>query len=462
MSTLDNLYQKMPAFIQTLMCSGYGFLLKRRRYNKEYFRIEKEYVDRDFYSSEQLQAFSWDELKKLVIFAQNHVPYYKKHFEKTGISADQINSPEDFARCIPVLTKAEVQANLADFSPDTLDEMETMEVKTSGTTGTGLVFPVTIDADRRQWALWWRYRMRFGIDHSTWYAHFYGKSVVPLSQDKPSFWRINYPGRQILFSAYHMQEDNMEAYVDALNHYKPLWIQGYPSLLVLIAEAVIQHGGLTYQPEVVTIGAESLLPHQKHIIEQAFGVGCRQHYGLTEMAANISECPEGNLHVDEDFAHVEFLDDGNGMYDIVSTGFVNKAFVLLRYKTGDTASLPTGNASCSCGRAGRLVTDIDGRIEDYIVTPDGRKIGRLDHIVKDMVNIKECQIIQNAPDKITFNVVKGGSYKQADEQRLIVETKNRIGDLIDITINYTESLTRSKTGKLRFVVSELKDNQQTL
>jgi phenylacetate-CoA ligase len=253
-----------------------------------------------------------------------------------------------------------------------------------------------------------------------------------------------------------MSDRYLPYYVEELNRRRPPWIQGYPSLLALLAGYMeTSHHGLTYRPRVVTIGAESLLPHQKQLIKRAFGADCRQHYGTTEAVANISECIEGRLHVDEDFSWVEFVPDTNESVRIIGTGFCNQAFVLLRYEVGDHAVLPGSNVACPCGNTGRIVDAIDGRIEDYVVTPDGRRIGRLDHILKDMVNVRECQILQEEIGRVEFRVVRGPRFTDRDRTTLLVEARRRLGDGVRIDLSYADALHRSKTGKLRFVVSKV-------
>ena len=205
----------------------------------------------------------------------------------------------------------------------------------------------------------------------------------------------------------------------------------------------------------MTTGAENLLPHQAAAIERAFGVRPTQHYGLAEGAANISQCERGSLHVDEDFAAVEFIPTGkDGLHRIVGTNLTNTATPLLRYDTQDLATLRDGS-SCGCGRPGRVVERVDGRLEDYVVLRNGARIGRMDHIFKDMVRIQEAQIHQAAPGEMTIRVVRGAGYGDDDERALHRETLKRLGDDMDVRIEYVHSLPRSRTGKLRFVLSEI-------
>ena len=262
-------------------------------------------------------------------------------------------------------------------------------------------------------------------------------------------------GRQILFSGYHMSPANLSAYVAELRRWKPPWLFGYPSLLSLLASHVLDSGtDMGYEIRWITIGAETLLDHQADVIARAFGVRPTQHYGMAEAVANISECDRGGLHVDEDFAPVEFVPVGDdGSCKIVGTNYTNPATALLRFEMKDLATVRP-DASCGCGRPGRVVVRLDGRIEDYVVLRNGSKLGRMDHIFKDMVNIKEAQIYQPRVGEMTIRVVRGSAYSARDEQALLQEAVKRVGDEMSVQIAYVDSLPRGPTGKLRLVVSD--------
>jgi len=258
-----------------------------------------------------------------------------------------------------------------------------------------------------------------------------------------------------MFSAYHMSPTNMGDYVDELRRRRPPWLHGYPSLLVLLAAYILESGAdLGYKVRWVTTGAENLLPQQADVIERAFGVRPKQHYGMAEAVANFSECEYGALHVDEDFAAVEFIPNSDGPgFRVIGTNFTNLATPLLRYDVQDIVTLTEGK--CPCGRPGRIVSHIDGRYEDYIILKNGTRLGRMDHIFKDMVNVREAQIYQKIPGEIIIRVVRGPKYTEANEKTLFQETRKRVGSDTKIYIEYVDHLKRSKTGKLRFVISEI-------
>jgi phenylacetate-CoA ligase len=102
-----------------------------------------------------------------------------------------------------------------------------------------------------------------------------------------------------------------------------------------------------------------------------------------------------------------------------------------------------------------VVRAIDGRAEDYIITRAGVRLGRLDHVFKDLVHVREAQLYQETPGAMIVRVVKGPAYADADERRLKAELVKRVGDDVEFTIEYRHQLERTPRGKLRFVVSRL-------
>ena len=451
----EAVYQRLPILLQNISCSVVGLHTEKTRYGREFRKQFEEAFARTICSVEKTNAFRDQRLIAMVEHAARTSPFYRERFRAAGIAASDIRSIEDLAS-LPILTKREAQAHAPRLVSTVIPPRETRMAHTSGTTGGALRFPVTMGAIQEQWAIWWRYRGWHGIKKGTWSALFAGRSIVPSKQDRPPFWRVNRPGRQLLFSGYHMSPKNLSAYVGELRRRKPPWLHGYPSLLALLAAYLVESDSdLGYDIHWVTTGAENLLPHQSAVIERALGVKPIQHYGLAEGVANMSQCELGRMHVDEDFAAVEFVPlRQTGLHRIIGTNLTNPAAPLLRYDTQDLATIREGS-SCACGRPGRLVEKVDGRLEDYVVLRNGVRIGRMDHIFKDMVNIQEAQIHQARPGEMTIRVVRGRGYRDEDEQGLLRETEKRVGDNMKIRVEYWNSLPRSSTGKLRFVLSEL-------
>jgi len=455
---LENVYQRLPVVLQNIGCSLVGWQIQRTRFGAAFRRHLQEAEERTKWSEDRLLAYRDQRIREFVAHAAATVPYYRRLFAKEGVDPARIRTLEDLKQ-LPILTKEEVQRHCTELVSEAVEPRRRIIAHTSGTTGAGLRFAITLEALQLQWAVWWRYRRWHGIQPGTWCGYFSGRSVVPLTQGRPPFWRYNRPGRQILFSGYHFCPANLPCYVDELRRRQPPWLHGYPSLLSLLAAHIIDtKSDLGYQLGHVTVGAESLLPHQAKLMQRAFGVPPRQNYGMAEAVANMSECRYGKLHVDEDFSAVEFVPvaDGDG-YRIVGTNFSNPATPLLRYDSQDFTTF--SEEACPCGRHGRVVQDIDGRREDYVVLKSGARVGRMDHIFKDLVHIREAQIYQSRAGAITIRIVPGDDYAPADETRLLDQTRQRTGRDMDIDVQYVDALQRSPRGKLRFVVSELENGK---
>ncbi len=453
MSLMEKIYSSLPVPAQNLACSLEGYRIQRRRYGREYEGILGEYRSRHELSHADFCAIRDSRLRGFVQHAATTTPYYRQLFSELGIQSSDIRGLNDLS-ILPVLSKAIVQDNPDRFVSDVVPAETTLTQHTSGTTGAGLVFPTTRQAEREQWAVRWRYRQHHGIHRGTWCGHFGGRSIVAPSRSQPPFWRVNSAGRQVLFSAYHVTPENLDIYIDAIRRHKLTWLHGYPSMLSLLAARVVE-SGVALRPAIrhVTIGAENLTDQQSSLIEAAFGVKPVQHYGMAEAAANISECRCGRLHVDEDFAAVEFLPQDDGTSRIIGTNFTNPAFPLLRYDVGDLA-VPV-DTTCDCGLPGRLVERMDGRSEDYLVLANGARVGRLDHILKDMVNIRASQFVQQRAGEAILKIVPGANYGPSDEAVLSREIASRLGAGFDVRFDFVEELARTASGKIRFVVSSV-------
>lgn len=432
------MYGAAPCAVQHLLCSAEGYRIRRRRYGGVFDDVRRQTQLRSAWSSQAVIRYRDQAFDRFVADALSGSRFYRDRYRPHHL---------------PILTRATAQAHAADIARTAVGATEL--VHTSGSTGSGLRFPATTDALARQWATWWRYRQWHGIDLGTWCGYFGGRSIVPVAQKKPPYWRYNVAGRQVLFSGYHLGAHTCSAYVAELRQRRLPWLHGYPSLLAVLAGYILEQGeALGYEVRWITTGAENLLPAQARLIERAFGVRPRQHYGMAEGVANASECPHGRLHVDEDFAFVEFVPTGEGTgYRVVGTNFTNRAFPLIRYDVGDIAQI--SGAACHCGRPGRIIDSIDGRNEDYVRLPNGALVGRLDHMFKDLVRIREAQVYQPGERRVILRVVRAADFTVRDERLLLAEAQARLGDDLLIDVEYVESIPRTASGKLRFVVSDV-------
>jgi phenylacetate-CoA ligase len=90
------------------------------------------------------------------------------------------------------------------------------------------------------------------------------------------------------------------------------------------------------------------------------------------------------------------------------------------------------------------------------VTPDGRRIGRMDHIFKDTLEIKEAQIYQPSIERIVVRLVPRAGFDKEAQRALERELRRRVGDDLEIAYEIVDAIPRLPSGKFRAVVSEVK------
>ncbi len=93
-----------------------------------------------------------------------------------------------------------------------------------------------------------------------------------------------------------------------------------------------------------------------------------------------------------------------------------------------------------------------GRIDDCILTKDGRRIGRLDHIFKGVENIAEAQIVQNTLEEIWIRIVPFGTLTDKQRQKVLRNLEERLGKEMKVVIDVVAEIPRTKSGKFRAVI----------
>lgn len=458
MSQFGWIYRSLPIGLQTAAVSFAGWRRARQRYQGAYRRLAREALDRQHWPAEALFAYRDQQLQRFVLHAATTVPYYRQLFADLKIAPQEIRQLDDLAQ-LPVLTRQTVQQAGSALRSDAFGGRRLIKVRTSGTTGSTIEFMTTPTAIQQRYAVWWRYWGSHGLQPGISSAQFGGWPIVPLDQRHPPFWRYNASADQVLFSAYHLRRETADAYLGELARRRPAWLLGYPSTLALLAAFILERRKpLPYTPGWISLGSESVLPAQERLIASAFGVAPIQHYGLEEASANLSQCPAGKLHIDEDYAAVSLLPDPDlDCYRLLGTNFSNPVWPLLRYDAGDLVSVT--DERCSCGNAGRIVSRIDGRQEDYLILRSGARIGRIYHIFNQVNNIQEAQLVQRRPGEVELRVMRAAAYSDADERHLLACFQERLGSELQVHICYPAQLERSARGKLRLVVSQLDEGQ---
>jgi phenylacetate-CoA ligase len=128
--------------------------------------------------------------------------------------------------------------------------------------------------------------------------------------------------------------------------------------------------------EVGLFGAEPWTEAMRPAIERGLGLKAINDYGLSEVIGpGVSgECIEARngMHIQEDHFLPEVIDPVTGQPlplgqsgELVLTTLTKEALPLVRYRTGDVASLDY--AECACGRTSVRMSAVNGRLDEMLI-----------------------------------------------------------------------------------------------
>jgi phenylacetate-CoA ligase len=453
---MQNIYNHSPVAIQNAFVALKGYLLFRERYTGKYRTFLEELLAHEKRDDDWIRNYQYRTLMELLEYVSTHVPYYRSVFQKRELSTKDFLSIHDLKK-LPILTKETLRKNSTRFLPDTLSKRKLRTIRTSGTTGKPLTIHTNAEARQRNYAFFSRFTRWTGCDERAKKATFGANLVVPQHQKKPPFWRYDAYQKNLLFSSFHLSEQNLEYYADKLLEYQPELIDAYPSCLFVVSRYLKKHGIVELRPRAIITSSEVLQDEWRRAIEDAFGCRIFDQYGCVEMCVFVGQCEAGRYHINPDYGIVEIVKNGENLPpgetgDIVCTGFVNRIMPLIRYNTGDVGSLSP--EKCSCGRIFPLMNRIEGRRDEFIVTRDNRHISRLASVFTGFP-IKASQIVQEDIDHIMLYLEKSDEYLPLHTDRIIKELQKRIGNDIDIEVIFATNLIE-KADKFRAVVSRVK------
>ena len=201
------------------------------------------------------------------------------------------------------------------------------------------------------------------------------------------------------------------------------------------------------------------MPEQRAAIEQAFHCPVVDQYGSVEMAMFVGQCARGTYHAAPEYGVLEFVREDDADEDklasLIATGFINFAMPLIRYRIGDLIEVGD-EVPCACGRASQTIKTVAGRLDDVIMTPDGRTIGRLSPVFKSANEIVESQIVQTALDHVEIHAVPIQGCGPDPARPIVSALRARLPESMSISIRLVPAIERSRNGKLRTVVSRIR------
>lgn len=454
MSLLDKIYDHSPIFFQNLMVTVSGYQRNRHRYGKAYHKQLAFMKQFDAWSLQEKQEYQRKTLLKFIRYAAEKSPFYRELYK--DVDLDLINIVEDL-KLLPVVEKEMIRANINRVN--TIQHRKGIEGHTGGTTGKSLVVLYTKEDNNKRMAMLDHFKARVGFEHRKMRrATFNGKHIVPPGQKKKVFWRYNAACKQMIYSSFHITEENMGAYAESLNKFKPHAIDGFFMSMCDLAGYIERHNiKLTFTPVAIFPTSETLTKPGRELLERVFRCKVYDQYASSEGAPFVTECENQLLHVE--FASGVFEHFEENSDEVLVTSFTTHGTPLIRYRIGDAMTFGASGKTCDCGMESSLVKEIQGRKLDFLFTAEGAKIngGNVANLFKNMPNaLVRAQTIQEKMDEIHVKLeIDKTLYKPEYDNLLRDEFLHKFGATTKVTIEHVSEIPREKSGKFRFIKNKI-------
>ncbi|WP_404457768.1 phenylacetate--CoA ligase family protein [Sutcliffiella horikoshii] len=322
-------------------------------------------------SLSEMQLLQSSRLRDTVQKVFQHVPFYRQKITSLTITPSDIQTIHDIHK-LPFTTKKELRENY----PFGLFAIPRNQIKrlhaSSGTSGK----PTVVAYSQEDINMWSEIAARAismaggkkgDILHN---AYGYGLFTGGLG--------IHYGSEKLGMITVPVSGGNTDRQIQLIQDFQPTVICGTPSYVLNIADRMIDLG---INPKETSLqygifGAEPWSEEMRKTLEDKLAIKACDIYGLSEVIGPgvAMECHEAQdgLHVAEDHFYVEVINpktlevlpEGEEG-ELVFTSLTKQAMPIIRYRTGDIASIK--RETCVCGRTTTKMSRVKGRSDDMLI-----------------------------------------------------------------------------------------------
>lgn len=439
--------------------------------NQQMMTLQSLLNQSEWNSSEKNKIKQFQLINQVIHHAYNTVPFYKTHYASLSFH-EPFNSKT--IHSLPVLTRKNLQCAGNDLLSLQIPALhgDCYPIETSGSTGQSVrVFGTDFtrlfyDALMLREHTWRQRDFKKTLMSIRWAnsgfaqapeGHYQSTWGPPINQYQES-------GPSVLINI----TSNTNLQIDAIKHYKPNYLQIYPSQIAVLARYCIDNAvHLPSVQEIRTTG-ESLTMEQIRLVKTVWPqILLSDIYSCCEIGNIAQQCMEYNhYHVNSEHVYLEIVDDNNNACSVGQTGRVlvtslmNYATPLIRYELGDYAAF---GEPCPCGRGLPVIQHILGRTRNRLIMPNGESrfpyLGdRSDFKKIADIAIGKFQFIQHTVYDIEIKVVVYKPVTLEQELQFIKLYQTIFDYPFNITITYLDDIPTGHQGKFEEFISMVESN----
>ncbi|MCU0612173.1 MAG: hypothetical protein MUE60_10340 [Candidatus Eisenbacteria bacterium] len=400
----------------------------------------------------RIRAYQLLRVNSILAWAANRVPHYRDQ----GLARTlPLRCIEDL-RQWPVVERSTVAADPQSFLATGLPRWRTRCGTTTGRSGS----PLSV---RWEWpsAVWWETAFQHRIYRWAGLPAGFRRVVLRGSLThgpggtESRWWQYVPHRRTLVLSVFQLSGSTVERYVRTMGSFRPHALQAYPSAAAKLVRLAREKGLALPRLAAILTSSETLGPEDRELVEQDLGP-VFDFYGHAERAIAAAQCElRRGYHLFDDYGYAEVLDCrgeacGPGQTgELTGTVFHNRAMPLIRYRSGDWATL--SSIPCTCGRQLRVLSALEGRPPDYLVNEEGEHVSlRFGLGSADLRGIEELRFYQGTAGVADVRYV--GASDPAIPARLLAALLRRTGRGLKYRIERVHRLPPVPGGKAVLVV----------
>ncbi|MFQ5514691.1 MAG: phenylacetate--CoA ligase family protein [Myxococcota bacterium] len=404
-------------------------------------------------------------LQRTLRRAYERVPLYRARWDAVGVHPDDLRTLADLAR-FPIMEKDDIRDAFPHSAVARGTNLARCRIQqTSGSSGQCMEIALDRRCDDARTLFTQRI---YGLQGFRFWRRMAYLFPYPLPLQK----------NLGLYRNRHIDSNVPPAViVEALRKFKPHLLAATPSDLFDLCDG--------YEGDLRELGLLSLCLHseplsqdeRRHLADR-FGCAVSTNYYCNEVWAIAGECRAGTLHQFPDSVVLEIVgDDGEPVPrgqcgHVVVTSLHNHVQPFVRYRLGDRASWTERNTPCICGLALPAMRLVEGRDDDYLEYPDGRRL----HPSKITVAVKspcfaypglqifrDYRITQDGPAHVTVQIVPGRDRQPLEScaHEGVENLRRLLGPPFTIDLKLTKSLERGPGGKRKIMERLVADSGET-
>ena len=414
--------------------------LKNINYNEQNFKHENEFI-------------------KLTTFLSKH-----EHYSNYSLSGDLDNDKKVWGN-IPILTKKRIQKeNLKEYYLENKLKNTKTVYKGGSTTGEPVMFIEDKRSGDYSRAYFYLAFYRFGWDFSKPWIKLWGRpelnnGIVSSFSKSISYFLQNC----VAYNAFNMSDSMFFNIYTNISKTPHSHIYGYVNAIIEFAK-YIELNKFRVNLDFILTTAELLTDTNKIYLEKIFQCPVYNGYACTEInSVAYSELEGDKLIINTERVYLEIVGENDELLPnghigrVILTDLQKRSFPLVRYDTGDSASI--FRKEDSNGNKLNYLKDLNGRVSDVIRTSGGKIIHSTviqfllaEFFSKLKIDLLKFQVIQCVNKSLIFRLDLSQELDEIQSINLKLKLVKNIQE--ELSVVFTDKFSYTKSGKLKYFIIE--------